>query len=365
MSDIAERAISTAKYKLMRMPNSTFISTVLFSLKLQIDDSLPTAATDGTSLLINPDFFMSLSEKQRITLLAHEAWHVAFDHMSRRYNRDPKKWNVAGDYVINDTLLNAGFEPIDGWLYDPDYHGMSTEQVYNALPDGIEPDFDDLREPEGGEEESKEVSEQIKETILRGKLQAQAAGDDPGTMPGEIQRTIEEWLNPKLPWYTILFNLLNTMAKDDFSNRRPNRRFLPDFYLPSLYSEGGLEHIAIAFDTSGSVSDAEIAEGMAEIQAIRDVLTPEQMTVFGWDTQLNTIHTLDESQHLSEVEIKGGGGTNISPVLQWADTNKPNAIVIFTDGRFYTDSLDPKIPVFWIINGNPRWEYPFGTIIHY
>ena len=360
-----QEALDRAKYSLVRKKEFTFVTTVLYSLKVRITDEIPTLATDGISLLINPEFFLDeLDDKTRVTALLHEAWHVAFNHTVRRGNRDPKRFNIAGDYVINLLLTDAGCTAIDGWLWDRQYSGMTTEQVYDLLPEqpSEEPDFGgDLMEiPDGTPEAA-----QIKETMLRGKLAAQAIGAPPGSIPGEIDRGLEKYLNPKLPWYTILYNELTEMCPDDYTMRKANRRFLPDYYLPTLWSEGALDHLAIAFDLSGSVSNHQINQGLTEMQAIRDTLNPQKLTVIGWDTCLTDIHELSPEDRLQDVTFNGGGGTDIDPVMHWTNNHKPEAIVIFTDGRFHSPTLDPKVRVYWIINDNPRWEQPFGSVVHY
>jgi predicted metal-dependent peptidase len=44
--------------------------------------------------------------------------------------------------------------------------------------------------------------------------------------------------------------------------------------------------------------------------------------------------------------------------------NKPDWLVIFTDGCFNFPSIRPKCPVIWIIHRNPGWKAPFGKTIH-
>ena len=83
MTMTKEKALDRAKIGLLQIKNSTFISTVLFNLKVEWDESVPTACTDGLRRIIGPDFFMKLDKEERVFLLAHEAWHVAFQHMSR------------------------------------------------------------------------------------------------------------------------------------------------------------------------------------------------------------------------------------------------------------------------------------------
>ena len=77
------RMFSKAKIGLMSTANSAFVCTILFSLKQSWNERIPTAGTDGEHLFINPQWYMGLNPKQQIGLLAHEAWHVAFDHLAR------------------------------------------------------------------------------------------------------------------------------------------------------------------------------------------------------------------------------------------------------------------------------------------
>ena len=115
-----QKSIDRAKIKLLMLKNSVFISTVLFSLKLKWTEDVPTAAVDGKTLFINPDFWLGLTTKTQIFVLAHESWHVAFNHMFRckagNYNK--KKHNYAADYVINIMLKDAGYEVSGQWLCD-------------------------------------------------------------------------------------------------------------------------------------------------------------------------------------------------------------------------------------------------------
>jgi hypothetical protein len=40
---------------------------------------------------------------------------------------------MAGDYVINEILDKAHFEPIEGWLRDSQYDGKSVDEIYTTL----------------------------------------------------------------------------------------------------------------------------------------------------------------------------------------------------------------------------------------
>ena len=102
----------------------------------------PTMATDGKRHYFNPEFVCGLSKNHlgvetdpAILLLgvqAHESEHDARHHGTRRNGRDPVKWNEACDYAINIDLIDEGFQLPFGALIDPQYRGMSAEDVYRA-----------------------------------------------------------------------------------------------------------------------------------------------------------------------------------------------------------------------------------------
>lgn len=120
--------------------------------------AVPTAATDGVYVYINPDFWRSLpTDGQRAFLLAHEVSHIIFRHpqrgkayRKRGFFSHDMKWdghlyNVAGDYVINADLVAMGFEPIPEGLYSDKYQRDDVvDSVYADL-------YRDKPEPETGD----------------------------------------------------------------------------------------------------------------------------------------------------------------------------------------------------------------------
>ena len=64
------------------------------------------------------------------------------------------------------------------------------------------------------------------------------------------------------------------------------------------------------------------------------------------------------------VVFHGRGGTKIDPVMEWAKENKPDWLIVFTDGCFSAPTINPKVPVIWNIHGNKGWTAPFGKVIH-
>ena len=356
-------ALDKAKITLMARKNSTFIATILFSLKFSWNDKITTARTNGEYLEINPHFFMQCSESVRVSLLAHEPWHVAFSHMLRAKKfPNKKKYNMAADHVINLMLQKQGFVIPDEWLKSPEFEGKSAEEIYPLIPDSEVPpdyseDIDYNFDAEG-------IPQKIKSTVVKAALQAEANGDNIGDIPGEIKRLLDKLINPVLPWNVILQNYLSSYSKEDYSFRKPNKRFLPDFYLPSLYSDS-VGHIACAVDASGSVTQTQFNEMISEMTGIKEMLNPLEMTILGFDTRVKNVHVKSIDEDLSDIEFTGGGGTLIKPVFNYFDEHHPEVLIIFTDGYFKPHNKIPEYDVIWVIIDNPKFKCKFGQIIHY
>jgi predicted metal-dependent peptidase len=139
-----------------------FAVLLLDLLEIVETESLPTAATDGKALMVNPEYFKKKlrTVDERVFVLAHEILHVIMHHPTRlKYYMDlgvgpdlktfsKGKANHAMDYVINDTLIhdNVGKCPI-GALVNPQFdRTMIWDEVYEQLPD--EDDNDDSMDRE-------------------------------------------------------------------------------------------------------------------------------------------------------------------------------------------------------------------------
>jgi predicted metal-dependent peptidase len=361
----AKQALSKAKIELMSRPDSLFFTLICFGLKHLWDSSIPTACTNGSYIKFNPEFFMSLSKEERVFLLLHETLHVAFMHMVRMAGLDAKRWNYAADYVINDILIKQNYKMPKGGLHDIKYRGMHVKQVYDLLENNMppeEPALYDLISPDGDEKEAEQVLQDI---IVRASIQAKQAGDDGSNWPDDIKIYLDGLFNPKLPWKTILQRYVQHLAKNDYSYRKPNRRYFPKYHLPSLYSET-LMDIAIAVDTSGSVSDADFKQVLSEVNTIFRCNRPQRITFIQFDYQIKQVDFLNKPSDLLSVTFSGRGGTLITPVIEWAKKNKPQLLLVFTDGEFYdTDFEPPTGNTLWLIHNNAGFTTKTGKVIHY
>lgn len=358
-----QKAFDRAKAQLMSNPESTFICSIFFSMEHKWDSSIPTACTDGRTIWFNPESFMDLTEPQRVSRCAHETWHIALDHLVRCGERDQKKFNYAADIVINNMLIDAGFMPIPTWVIRREFNGLSTEQVYDQLPDDEEyPEVDDLMLNQA--EDKTEYKQFLDSVISQAVMAAQMAGDDPGKLPGDVQLYIKNLTKPKLPWNRIVQRYVRALVKKDYSYRKPNRRYFPDLIAPTAYSET-IENAAVLIDVSGSVHDYQFKQFASEIHSLLKSVKPEKISVVHFDYIIREVDVVRSTKDLMKVQFTGRGGTRISPAIDWINENKPTFAVIFTDGYFnnYTDK--PKIPIIWVIIDNPGYEARYGKVIHF
>lgn len=380
MSQAAEEALASARLQLFRKRGASFLASLFYGLDFSWDSSIPTGCTNGLYLKINQDFFMNTlpTKDERATLLAHEVWHVGLLHPLRIGNRKPKKWNKACDYAINVMLENAGFAPIKGWLCDRKFDGMSAEQIYALLPD--EPDDDDNDggdivaqtndpngQPSGGNGNSPALTSSQQKQIINNVVRAtqsqnMAAKGDPGWMPGYMKTQIDELLRPKLPWDLLVKNWLSEVSRNEYSWKKPSRRF-HDVYLPSLGGEEGLEHLVWCIDSSGSVTDEQLTRFNSEVKAAKDLYNPKRMTIIVFDTAVRDVYEFTDDDDFSGLSFTGRGGTNMQPAFDMAMKMHPTAIVMFSDNGC-AEPRNPGIPVLFICVDNPGGAFSFGKTVH-
>lgn len=358
-------AISKAKVSLMSDKNFMFYTTMLLNMHMLWDDKVPTACTNGKYIKIGPEFFMKLNPPERMFILVHEVSHVAKSHMTRRGNRTPKRWNYACDYNINDELIQLGLSMPAVGLHDVNYRGLSSEEIYDLLPeDENEYDNNDVMDIEDADPNDPNAQQQIDDLIMQAATQARMAGQ-PGAVPGDVQMFLDKLLNPKLPWYVILKKFFFEINKNDYSMAKPNRRFLPQFFLPSLIGEG-MGPCEVHCDISGSVSDNDFTQFVTETFHIMKELQPEYIDFVQFDTEIHSVDRVTHPDELSKLTFTGRGGTDIDCIMDRINKTKPKVAIIFTDGGFYfNEGVGTSVPVVWVIHDNLEFTAPFGKVIHY
>lgn len=341
-----------------------------------------TAATDGKTIWFDVDFWEKLKLPGRVFVLCHEIGHAMWCHMSRakhfldcgfegaKFN--PGRWNRAGDYIINDMLVKSKIGKMPGFaLHDPAKYPceMMVDDVYRKLKD----DPNDGEGPGAGTGGSLDhhIYSQGKDSEAEWKRAVATAADaakSVGKLPAALSRLVEDILNPKVAWADKLrMSLTKAAGRDSTTWTRPHRRRLlsQGIVMPS-YTGFAAGHIVFVIDTSGSMSDDEVAQGLGECDAILQDCKPEAVTLIGCDAAINSRIDLYSGDSLADTPPKlgGGGGTSFIPPFDLLEEEGilPACLVYFTDmyGAFPDD---PGFPVIWCSTTEDKTA-PFGETIY-
>lgn len=368
MQDVTKR-ISKAKTALIL--EHPFIGSVALNMPMSIDNSVPTAATNGKRVLFNEEFCNGLSDEELKFLVAHECMHPMLEHNFRRGERDAYKWNQAADYVINKLLTDEGIGkmPEQGLLDDTIYKngGGTSDGIFNLLPDtpddgqGNGGQGQPLDSCEDGQGSPAEVSQQQAEWKVKVAQAAQSA-KMMGKMSAGLERLVDEILKPKVDWRDVLQRFVVKCRSDQRSWARPNRRFLSQgLYLPSVSGES-LGEIAFAVDCSGSIGQDEINQFASEITTVWQDQRPTKVHVIYFDSEVSHY---DEFGQEDEPVVKphGGGGTAFSPVFKYMMEHgiEPVACIFLTDLCCDDFGDAPDYPVLWVSTHDDK--APFGEVV--
>lgn len=197
-----------------------------------------------------------------------------------------------------------------------------------------------------------------------------------GTVPGEFSRLVDDLDNAKVHWTTYLRRLLKTeIARDDFSHKTNPRRAHITFggqrrpaVFPKVESEA-LGDVFLALDTSGSMSEKDIREGLSEFKGLRQAV-PFRLHFVSCDARAYEVTTYDrfEEPEWTSMPISGGGGTDFRPVFDLVENFRkeqgvrPALLVYFTDTMGSFPENEPSYPVIWVCN-YPNGKVPWGTLV--
>lgn len=177
---------------------------------------------------------------------------------------------------------------------------------------------------------------------------------------------------PTGSWVQKLHEYLSAYYQD-YSWRKLNRRHLwQKLYLPSLVQESTLR-IAIAMDTSGSMSKEELRDSCNAILGICRLFPHFDFLVMQCDAAVHRRLRVDSSMSDEEIAeairlVQGGGGTDFRPVFEHIEKLRgefdPAALIFFTDLWGTFPSKAPDYPTLWLWTSTTSFcpSVPFGEI---
>ena len=403
---LAKTAVSNAIVRITTSSNP-FLSRQLFRIvgsnleRIQYTDRIPTFATDGSSLLINPEYCLSLTARNLVFVILHETAHVLLAHHLRRpADCDHSDWNVYCDYVINRLLVEDGLKLPDGALLnaDPrtftysaeDFHRVAKQQRDEDDQQGDQGDQQDDQQGDQGDQgddqqgdqqgdQGDQEADQVADYGGTGAILDGTADDGSALTDAERAAAIDENDNAQIvdsltikdasenspfttvvksktetrrDWVEILREYVTPTEKTGRSFRSPNKRQAAygDVLIPAAsVSEGGT--CCIALDTSSSVDDDSYAKVTAECQRILD--DGFEFTLVKFTSTIVDVTEYSAGDLIDTTRSRGS--TCTTDVIKFANDNAFETTVIFTDGYINHDKTQqPAGDVLWIIDATGR-----------
>ena len=308
-------------------------------------------------------------------VMKHEVLHVVFGHLSIDLP-DKERAAIAVDLAVNSYLNPDKFiKGDDGkdccmlpknfnlpekqsaiWYYQQLLQNKQYQKM-KSQSDAFKKMIDDIMK---GHDNWKDVitdpvqQEIIKDLIRKAKEHCKMNGW--GNTPGELISELDNLLGrakPVIPWSRVLklFVASNSETDIDYTIKRRSKRYGTR---PGLKKVERLS-LAIGIDTSGSISDEQLALFMNELKWIEK--EGAYLHVFECDTKIVRDYPFREF----DGKVQGRGGTDLEPVLERVSKEKYDALIFFTD--FYTSKIDTDyhVPTLWVLSENTmsREQFPY------
>jgi predicted metal-dependent peptidase len=329
-----------------------WLAPAVLVLPTRISLAVTTAATDGHQILINPLAIDDWYGQELEAVIAHETMHVVLRHHARQKGRDMKRWNRASDREINDQLAQAGLTLPPGVLFGSGDLTVSAEKYYEleteSSSSAVALDCDLASAQPGLDPGQREKIEQDVDAA-RQRILASRYGDQAGS----AMRRAEEG-RISIDWRAALAAYCWSLSEDDTSWSHPNRRYP----CRAGYDRHDLGKVAIVVDTSGSIDDVSLRSMIADVSAIASM--GRDVWCAACDCKIQS--TAGPGQQL---ELRGGGGTDFRPGLEWAGSLSPDVAIYLTDTQGEYPAAPPSFPVIWAVraDGSNTPRPPFGVVI--
>lgn len=370
-----------------------FFAEFIQQMRVITTDKVPLAGvsvTDRINLYINPEKWVQLTQGQKNDVLIHECEHVARLHMFRakKLGKDSsgmntqQNANIAMDAPINEGLQHIGTMVVDGKPFTPiTIQSLATqlklpldknkpwEYYLDAIKEAVDKgnietcDGGDSLDDHGVWEESDDISEDMAKEKVKDAMQ-KAKANSAGSMPSSMLAILDALCTNTVPWKRALkmFIAKNMSMSRQSTRKRRNRRY-------GLLYQGTKKthalHLAIAVDTSGSVSDRELQQFFSEIDYICQQNV--KITVIQADAEVKK-ESVKEYKRKQKIEIHGRGGTLYAPAIKYAEKEmKVDGLIYLGDGDCFESPDDipkPKFPVMWAFTRKSKAPVSWGKLVH-
>ena len=374
----------------------SYFAPALFSLVPVETDLIGSMAVDSHwRIYYNPDWIATHSVEENASLLIHEVSHLLRDHEGRRRSAgitDHHRWNTATDCEINDDLQAEGL-PLPGDPPLPGKYGLpngnSAEVYYGQLPqrepkdlrqaaERAQDDAEDCGSGAHGERRFWELPSDDSEGGVPGvdRLKAELVRrdvarriDETSPYTSDVSMAWRRWakatLAPKIDYMATIRHTVrralrdSTIGRYDRTYRRPHRRqaCYGEFIMSSFYQPRPRPGFLI--DTSSSMEDSQLSRAVSELAGLtRQLGYGADVVVACCDA---AIHSVRKAFTMANVELYGGGGTDLREGLRAFVERKTapvDLLVVVTDCRTPWPDEAPPFPVVTVRVGDgtpPPW----------
>ncbi|MGH9028703.1 MAG: vWA domain-containing protein [Acidimicrobiales bacterium] len=359
--DASADAAKTPAARLWAATRLPYLASALFATTIVQSPGSGTIAVDKSwRVHADPQIVKEMNVEELGKLLLHLTGHLLREHAERAAKLGVSEdgwraaWNRATDAEINDDLALSDAVPRAAPDLPPDLsctEGLLAESYFARAEPGPRhwdcgSGCDNCNRPWDGSERDRpgradgQIGAQQAQLLRLGvaaEIQRQA-GQLPGSVPGGWLRWAESVLPSRVDWRRVLAaeirnGIASVAGSVDYTYRRPSRRARtsPRVILPAMHRP--VPNVAIVCDTSGSMHEQLLARALAEVEGIlaRGGLRQAQVRVLAVDTNVHAVRRVSKA---SQVELAGGGGTDMGAGIRAAAALRPqpSVIVVLTDG---------------------------------
>ena len=355
-----------ARAKFMMESDNGFLSAILMGLEIGSMTAGYACVNSNGFLLVQMDWFITLSDDVKAFVIYHELGHILRDHFQRSGTRDPMVWNYAGDFVINQDAVDNGYTIWEHALYDPVYEGMSTEQVYDILAGpsgntGIDnKGWNDVTEHVDAVDGMSGAGDSIRQLVHDAILaHPKAAGKQLGE---EVVNHHLKMEDPKVDWLAMLEQHASEFFPDRFTYAKINYQLNDYGVIKPTLAGSTLKHVVIAVDFSYSMKD-HLNKCLVEVVGVMQAFEDIKVTLLVFDSEIRMQVDVAEIQELVKRKFVGLGGTALDPVIKRMNQIRGDLLVVLSDMEAAPAYVKPKFECIWCQFGDYEHTPRFGELI--
>ena len=342
---------------------------------------------------------VTIGFRQMVFILAHELSHlllesynrakpmgVDYESTSEESKQKRDLWNCATDYEINSNLHNNEETDQSGHteskevgrmpefvLYESKYRNKIAEDIYEDLQQqakqqqqqgnqgnngqggsngngggsgnnsndnsngpGSFSDDDTPRYVDFDLDKHEPITDEATKNEIIAKIADVCGNRTQGVGSSALDRIIQRVFKKEpFNWRKALAKYIRGWMKDNYTWNKPSRAGIANNIILPSQGKTPKMHIAVAIDTSGSMSDKDIQYAFNEIFHLLSSYK-FTITIIQCDAKINRVDFISKKRDLKDINIQGRGGTCFTPVFEYLNNIKngtrPDILVYFTDG---------------------------------